>query len=246
MSIWGTVVNAAAILLGGGLALAVRKEMPAVWQHRLRLALGLMALYNGFKMMWEGWDGFSGKGMAQIGLLFASLILGGFIGTALAIQKRISDLGKIAERSFAKASGGGGSRVAEGFVTCTILFCVGPMTLVGAFNDGLYGDPELLLIKSVMDGISTMAFTKVYGWGTLLSAIPVFVFQGTVSLLAALLGREAELGANALDAIGMSGGYIVLGIALMMFGVKRVPIANYMPALFVAPVLAYWALGKGG
>lgn len=232
-------MNTIAILVGCLVAVAIRWEMSSFAQVRLRWALGLVAVFLGFKMMAEG---VFGAGWLRAGLnvlvMFASVFLGGFIGTAIRIQQRIGALAKIAERKFARALKGETERFSEGFVTCTILFCVGPMTLIGAFNDGLYGDSKLLLLKSVMDGISAMAFAKVYGWGVGLSAVPVFVFQGTISLLAALAGKEL-LNDNALDAISASGGFLILAIALLMFGLRKLPVADYMPALIVAPALAW-------
>ena len=130
----------------------------------------------------------------------------------------------------------------EGFVTCTLLFCVGPMSLLGPIQDGLTGDIEILAIKSVMDGISTMTFATTFGWSVLFSALPVLVYQGTLTLLAVVVKQWLDAMPEAgllIDSVTAPGGFIVLCITLLLLEIRRIQLADYLPALVIAPA-AVW------
>ncbi len=177
-------------------------------------------------------------------VLLLSLVLGAVTGELLHIEDRINRLGALAEQRLAKPGDGD---FARGFITTSILFCVGPMTLLGCLNDGLRGDYRLLAIKSTLDGVSAIAFASALGWGVLLSAGTVLVVQGALSLgahaLAPLLSDpagQAELFA--------AGGVMMLGLGLRILELKPIRVGNMLPALLYAPLLtllAHWLAQRG-
>jgi uncharacterized membrane protein YqgA involved in biofilm formation len=237
----GTILNTAAILVGGFIGLTVAREISLRTQHLLKLLLGAFILYAGFTTTWNALNGSFGRVVKQLGIVVLSLLLGNVAGKLLRLQKGVNRLGQYAKERFARAQSDQPSdnRFSEGFVTCTLLFCVGPMAFLGALQDGLTGNFRILAIKSVLDGLSTMAFAKTFGWGVMLSAIPVLAYQGTVTLAATSLQPLLE-GKDILDSINATGGLLVAFIALIVFEVKKVPLADYLPSLVFAPLLTLW------
>ena len=241
----GTLLNTGAILTGGLLGLAFGQRLTPVVQQRLRFGLAALTTYAGFSMIWAGWAG-SGliTAIKQLALALVALSLGSLTGHLLGLQKSVGRLGRWAKEHFSAANGavGSGARRSdplEGFITCTLLFCVGPMAILGPVQDGLEGHWQVLAVKSIMDGLSTMGFVAVFGWSPLLAALPVLLYQGGITLAARQL--EPLLKASDLkDAINITGGLMVVFIALVILDVRKVPLANYLPALAWAPILAYW------
>jgi uncharacterized membrane protein YqgA involved in biofilm formation len=185
-----------------------------------------------------------GGGFWEIGkqfiIMMLSLILGNMIGKGLRIQKSLNRLGQYAKKKFSNAGSeeAATGRFNEGFVTCTILFCVGPMAILGALQDGLTGSIKTLAIKAVMDGMATMAFSKTFGWGVILSALPVFAYQGTITLLATFLAPLLQ-DQGLLGSVSVTGGLLVFMISLIILNVRPVPLADYLPSLAVAPLLTW-------
>ena len=178
-------------------------------------------------------------------LIMLSLGIGKWVGSKIGIQKRLNTLGLNARKKFNKAAEKNEEKhpPSEGFITCTLLFCVGPMSLLGPIQDGLNGDIQILVIKSIMDGISTMTFATTFGWSVLFSALPVLIYQGSLTLLASTVKQwldglpEAAL---LLDSITASGGFIVLCIPFLLLNIRRIQLADYLPALLIAPSIV-WA-----
>lgn len=234
----GTIINVAAVLAGGGLSLALGKELSATAQFRIKIALGLMTIYAGLSTTWKAINGSFGSVLKQILIVCVALVVGNLIGKGLGLQRRLNALGQLARAKLSHAESDASSGFAEGFVTCTILFCVGPMAILGSIQDGISGDVKLLGIKAVMDGLATMAFVRTFGWGCMLSAIPLLAYQGTLTLFARFL--EPVVASPALlDSFSATGGLLVLTISLVILGVQKVPLADYLPALLVAPLLRY-------
>ncbi|MBM3838074.1 MAG: DUF554 domain-containing protein [Verrucomicrobia bacterium] len=235
----GTILNGAAILVGGVAGLAVAREISAANQSRLKVALGVFVVYAGLSATWSGLNGTFGQIAKQIGIALLSLILGNLLGKLLRIQKSLNSLGQYARERFTKARPTDPNRLSEGFVTCSLLFCVGPMAILGAVQDGLTGDFKTLAIKSVMDGLATMAFSKTFGWGVILSLIPVVSYQGTLTLAAKAVQpvlRDQAL----LDSINATGGLLVCCLALIVLDLKKVRVADYLPSLAFAPLLTWF------
>jgi uncharacterized protein len=236
----GTVINAIAILIGGLIGLKARGGIAESHQNFIKGVLILLTLYAGLSMIWRGLNGTFGQVMGQAGIMFLALIVGNLLGKLLRVQDSLTKLGRYAQERFSKAQTDGRPPAAEGFVTCTLLFCVGPMSLLGAIQDGLTGDFRLLAIKGAMDGLATMGFATVFGASVLLAVLPVVAYQGTITLCAK--GLEPLLSEAMMNSITATGGLVVLVIPLLILGVRRVPLADYLPSLVVAPLLTWWWL----
>lgn len=235
----GTLINFAAILLGGVIGLKATKQLSVATQHRIRLFLAAFTIYAGATMMWRGVNGSPGAVVKQLAIACLALVLGNALGMALRLQDNLNRLGQYAKERIAKAGPEDGNRFSEGFVTCTLLFCVGPMAILGALEDGLRGDSRILLIKSAMDGLATMGFAATFGPGVLLAAVPVLAYQGTIALAANALATHLHDEAL-LNSIRVVGGMVVMCIAVVLLELRKVPLANYLPSLVVAPLLTHW------
>lgn len=240
----GTFINGVCILVGGFTGLWLRRQLPAGVQLKFRYFLAFMTIAAAVGMIYKGATGGDagfGRMVTRFGIVFVSLIVGALAGRLLGFQRQLDKLGAFARARLSKADDKN-SGISEGFVTCTILFCVGPMSLVGPIEDGLgKGIPFALLAKSAMDGVATLAMAPRFGWGVMLAVIPVVSMQGTVTLLArafAPLRDNPEL----LSAVSLTGGMMVMTIVLVILEVRKVPLADYLPALVVAPLLANWLL----
>jgi uncharacterized membrane protein YqgA involved in biofilm formation len=237
----GTMVNAGAILVGGIAGIAMAKQLPPTAQSRIKILLAVFTMYTGFKMMWDGLNGSFLHVCKQFFIVMLSVVIGNAIGKLIGIQKGLSWFGQYAKDRFAKAQSSGTAGTpppAEGFITCTLLFCVGPMAILGAIEDGIGANPNILLIKSAMDGFATMAFVATFGWGVLLSIIPVVAYQGTITLCAGAL--KPHLTAAMIESIRATGGMIVFCIPIIILELRKVQLADYLPALVIAPLITMW------
>lgn len=234
----GTIINVCAIVTGGLIGLAVAKGISPKVEYRLKMILGILTIYVGMKTTWSAINGSFGSVLKQVFIVLAALIIGNIIGKLLRLQHQINKLGEYAKNVFQKHDPEKPKRFGEGFVTCTILFCVGPMAIVGALEDGLSGKVQTLAVKSVMDGLATMAFVKTFGIGPIFAAIPVLAYQGTITLgaeaLKPILGNHLLL-----DSISATGGLLILCISVVILDIQKVPLADYLPSLVVAPVLTW-------
>lgn len=163
-------------------------------------------------------------------VVLLSLLFGALIGEALDIEAWLHRLGQFAERRFGQAEGDFG----KGFVVASLLFCVGPMTVLGCFQDGLQGNYSLLSTKSVLDGFAAMAFSAAFGWGVLLSAVTVLVVQGGLTLSAGAV--EPLMTEVMVVAMTAAGGIMLLGLGLRLLDIKQMRVANLLPALVLAPL----------
>jgi uncharacterized membrane protein YqgA involved in biofilm formation len=168
-----------------------------------------------------------------LSVMFA-ILLGGIAGELLRIEDRLQALGDRLQARFAKDDGH--SQVSEAFFTASLLFCVGPLTVLGAIDDGLRGDIELLTTKSILDGFASIALAAALGPGVALAAGTVLVIQGGISLAAGLF--EDILTGEPLDALTSAGGVLIIGISLKLLDIKDVKVGNYLPALVFAPAIA--------
>jgi len=234
----GTVLNAAGILFGGILGLTLSKQLSSPRQVAIKNLLGVFTVYVGLKMTWMSLGGGVGMVARQMAIVLLSLILGRVTGRLLHLQKALNRLGQYAKEKFTQARPATPGRWGEGFITCSLLFCVGPMAILGAIEDGLAGRWQTLGIKAVMDGLATMAFVTTFGWGVILSAIPVLAYQGTITLaaqwLAPFLTQRALL-----DSVSATGGLLVFCVALIILELKKIELADYLPSLVFAPLLTW-------
>lgn len=239
MGVVGTVVNAAAIVVGGMAGMGIRKDLSPRHQLLLKTVLGVLAIYTGFRMVWMSLGGVWWRVALQIGVALLALVLGNLIGKGLGLQKQSNKLGQYARERFSRARATGKSDAGDGFVTCAILFCVGPLAILGSLQEGLRNEPQTLLIKAVMDGLAALAFVRVFGPGVMLSALPVLAYQGAITLGARAL-RPMLAHPAMLEGVGAVGGLLVASTALLILDVRKVPLADYLPSVLLAPLL--WRL----
>ncbi len=232
----GTLINVAAILAGTCVGWLVGGRLPAGLQERVLAGLGLVTLVIGVDLA-LAWRETSPL------YVLGGVLLGGLVGEALGIEDRLARLGdRIQERTSRRARGRDGddhvpSSVSEAFFTASLLFCVGPLAVVGAIQDGLTGDIEALATKSLLDGFASIALAASLGWGVALSAGSVLLYQGAITLGAGALDGVLAEGSDALNALTSAGGVLIIGIALKLLDVKDVKVGNFLPALLFAPLL---------
>lgn len=222
----GTLVNVAAVLAGSAVGALAGRRLPEGLQQRVLAGLGLLTLVLGIELALD-------RRGASFVYVLGAVLLGGLAGELLGIERRLERLGDRLEA--AAAARGGRSRVSEAFVTASLLFCVGPLTVTGSLQDGLTSDSTLLSTKAVLDGFASIALASALGWGVALSAVVVLVVQGGLTLAAGLF--DEVLRGEALGALTSAGGVLVVGISLKLLDLKDVRVGNFLPALVLAPVL---------
>jgi uncharacterized membrane protein YqgA involved in biofilm formation len=234
----GTILNAAAILVGGALGLTKVRDLSPTAQSRLKITMGAFTVWIGLSISCSGFHGSFRQIGKELVIALLALILGRLAGRALRLQRTLNQLGRYAKQKFAQAQTAADRRVSDGFITGTILFCAGPIAILGALQDGLCEDFRTLAVKALMDGLATMAFARTFGWGVLLSAVPVLTWQGTLAVCARAL--EPYLNDHALlDSVSVTGGLLIFCIALIMLELKKIELADYLPSLFFAPLLTW-------
>lgn len=227
MSMTGVLVNTGTILIGSVVGLLFKKGIPERVTNAVMIGLGLCTLYIGIDGALQG---------ENVLIVIASMVLGAIVGTLLDIDGAINRLGKWIEGKFQK-QGGGKVSVAEGFVTASLLFCVGAMTINGSLNAGISGDNSLLFTKSMLDLFSSIMLTASLGFGVMLSAVFVFVFQGALTLLAGVLAPA--LTPLAIAEMTCAGSLIIVAIATNLIGITKIKVADYLPAIVFAPVICW-------
>lgn len=233
----GTVINAVAILIGGLVGLFFGKHIPTRLRETLVSALGLFTMAYGLFIFSQ---------TRNILIPLASMVIGTIIGELLRLEEGLDGLGERLRKRFAanEVSTDGRSRFVDGFVSTSLLFCIGPMAILGSIQAGLTGNYQMLAIKSILDGLTAMAFASSLGAGVLFSAALVFIYQGAITIAAQAAGKGFE--ASVAEEMTAVGGVILAGIAISsMLGIKKIRTGSFLPALFVAVaiVLVLQALG---
>jgi uncharacterized membrane protein YqgA involved in biofilm formation len=234
----GTILNVAAIVVGGFAGLLIRKQPSAAAQSYLKVILGALTVYFGLRLTWLNINGSFGHVLKQIGIVLLALILGNLLGKLLHLQKASNRIGQLTRDRMAHATPQNPARFNDGFVVCTLLFCAAPLGILGSIHSGLQEDYFFpLAIKAIMDGFATMSFAAMFGWGVMLSAVPVLIFQGTITLLCthSLAPYLHAHGLN--DSVNATGGLLIFCVSLLIFEVRKVPITDYLPSLIFAPIL---------
>lgn len=223
--ITGTIVNTIAVTAGSIIGITFGSRIKTKTKDAVVKALGLAVLVLGMKMSFVNHDFLPG---------LISIVLGTGLGEFFDIEMKLDKTGKYLQEK----TGSNSSTFVLGFITATVLFCVGSMTIVGAIKDGLNNDPSVLYVKSLLDGISSIILASTLGIGVIFSAIFVFVYQGLLSLLASkatfLLSEEVYV-----NGISLVGGIIILGIGLNMLELTKIKTANMLPALFIIPFIDF-------
>ena len=234
----GAFLNALGILLGALFGL-VRRELPAIrTQNFFKSALAAATAFFGLRLVWENVHGTFASGLKQFFLAVLAVVLGNWLGKILRLQKISNRLGRHASGLLATAQKNPPGQPADGFLAATILFCAAPLGIVGAVADGLSGYFYLLAVKAVMDALAMMSFVKIFRWPAALAAVPVYLFLNGLTL-AVHSGARPWLEPLALiGSVNLAAGIIVCAMVLVILEVRRVELANYLPALALAPLLA--------
>ncbi len=234
----GTLINVITVLVGGTLGILLGTRLPERMRETIMHGLGLLTTIIGLQLSLE---------TEQVLIVLASLLLGGIAGEWLRIEGRINQLGRWLE---GRTSGGndppapdetqdvvrsGASKFSHAFLTASLLFCVGPMTILGSIQDGLAGDYTLLAVKAVMDGFAALAFASTLGPGVLFSALTVLVYQGALTLGAGL--ASAMLTDPMVAEMTATGGALMLALGLGLLEIKQIRAGNLLPAIVIAPII---------
>jgi uncharacterized membrane protein YqgA involved in biofilm formation len=220
----GTLVNVVAILIGGGLGLLFRTRIPERMFKIVFQAIGIFTLYLGVSMALKA---------NELLLMVFSLVVGALIGEFLRLEDRVEKLSDLLKKKI----GSKDDKFSTGFVTSFMLFCLGAMTILGSMEEGMGNEPTLLLTKSVMDGFSAVALAAVMGVGVLFSVIPLLIYQGGLTLLAALFG--GVIPEVIITEIAGVGGVLIIGLGISILEIKKIKVLNMLPALLVEVLLCY-------
>ena len=221
---FGVLVNVGTVVLGALAGLLFKKGIPEKVSKAAMIGLGVCTLYIGISGSLEG---------ENVLLVIASVVLGAIVGTLLDIDGKINILGQKVEQKFKKD--GNTTSVAEGWVTATLLFCVGSMTVTGSITAGLTGDHSILVTKAMLDLVSAMMLASSLGAGVLLSAVSVLVIQGGLVLLSSLL--SPFLSAGAINEMTCVGSLLIIMIGTNLMGLSKFKVADYLPAILFAPII---------
>ncbi len=223
----GTIINIIAVLLGGGLGTLLGDRLPQRMRETVMHGIGLVTLVVGIHLTLQTQNILIVMGSVLVGALLGEWwqISAGLERASEWLRQRVAQ--RLSDRSLAHFT--------EGFVTASLVFCVGPMTIVGAIQDGLTGDFSLLAIKSVLDGFAALAFASTLGIGVLFSILTLLVYQGGITMLAGF--AEMVLTAPMIAEMSATGGVLILAIGLLLLDLKRIRVANLLPALLIAPLI---------
>jgi uncharacterized protein len=235
----GTWINVATVLLGTGLGLLLRGRLPLPMQRIITQGVGLITLYIGISMAAELSKVQAGQVSGVIvGLL--AIVVGGLLGEWWRLEERLTLIGDWLKQRFK-----GKGSFTEGFVAASLLFCIGPLALIGSLNNGLTGDSTLLTLKASMDGLASIALTSSYGIGSGFSILPILVYQGGLSLAAGVLAQALPNPAQAPQVLLVTGigGLMILGLGFNLLQIGQIRVASFLPALLLTPLFYSIAAG---
>ncbi len=224
----GTLINVAAIVAGSVIGIAIHSRLPRKTIDIIFQGIGLFTLAIGISM--------SLHAQSMI-LVIISIVLGGVSGQALNIDGYVQKLGKSLQKKYSKKEAKTEDRFSEGFVTASVLFCVGSMAILGAIEDGMGKTPNLLYTKSIMDGISAIALASSFGIAVAFGAIPVLIYQGGLTLFAAFIMRYMSNGMT--ENMTATGGILLMGLAISILKIKEINVVNMLPSLLIIALLSY-------
>ncbi len=226
----GTLLNTGAILLGGGLGLLLGSRLSIKLKQTLITALGLFTLVYGVSMFLKTQNSL---------IVLGALVIGTLLGEWAHLEEGLAHLGARLEQKFNNANGTDQQeRFIKGFLTASLIFCVGPMAILGSIENGLTGNINTLAVKSILDGLTSMAFASSLGVGVLFSAPLVLIYQGAISLLAGQM--QTFTTTSMMNELSAVGGVILIGIAISgLLEIKKIRTASFLPALILAPLIVY-------
>lgn len=225
----GTLVNAAAVILGSGLGLALKQGIPEKYHntliHGMALAVGTIGLQMALKT-------------ENVLIVILGIAVGAIVGEALNIDGGLNKIGDWLTRKLSNPEKNGENNIGRGFVTASLVYCIGAMAVVGSIQDGLTGDTSVLYAKSLLDGIISIVFTSSMGVGVAFSSVSVLLYQGTITLLAGFF--SAVLSDRVVTELTATGGILIVGVSILMLEIKNIKLANLLPAIPAAAVIAYF------
>lgn len=224
----GTLFNAITVIVGSCIGLLIRRRLPKRFIEVVFAGLGLFTIFLGISMALKS---------KEMLLMVFALVLGGLLGEAIQIEQGLNRLSnKLKQRINSK-----NNQFTEGLTTAFMLFCVGSLTILGAFEEGLGNKPNLLITKGVMDGFSSIALSTAFGIGVLFSVIPLVLYQGSLTFFASFLAPVlSEVIITELSAVG---GVMIVGIGINILEIKKLPVVNMLPALLLSPLLVWLFAG---
>lgn len=238
---FGTTLNVAAVIAGSLAGLLVKRQLSAGAQNYIKVVLGAFTVYFGLRLTWISLNGSIGHILKQLGIVLLSLVLGNMVGKLLRLQKLSNRIGQLARDRMERVRPDNPQRFTDGFMVCTLLFCAAPLGILGAIHNGLLPDYFYpLAIKAAMDGLAAMGFAGMFGWGVILSAVPLLVFQGTITLVCAHSLAPFLEAHNLTDSVNATGGLVIFCVSLLIFEVRKVHVADYLPSLLFAPLLTWF------
>lgn len=232
MHVTGTLINVGAVLVGTALGTLLGSRLPERIRETVMHALGIATLVIGFDGAFAAFrPPLATLTRAAVVIVLGSVLAGGVAGELLHIEHGLERAGDALKRRFAQ----GQARFTEGFVVASLVFCVGPLTILGSIRDGLSGDYQLLAIKSLLDGFAALAFASALGWGVGLSVVTILLYQGGLSLGASAVSDI--MSDEMIAAMTAAGGLMIIGIGLRLLDLRRVRVGNLLPALVIAPLV---------
>ncbi len=232
----GTLINVFAIVIGSAIGIAVGHRLKSESQKSITDILGLITILGAVGALAPLWsESFTEtlpKGSPLLVILL-TMLLGGFIGSALKLESKLDIFGESLRKKFRASQE---SPFVEGFVTASLLFLIGPLAILGSISDGMSQGIDQLLLKSSLDFFAAMAFASTLGWGVAASIIPLAIYQGSWTVIGWLAGNVLEQ--YQIDAMTICGGLMLVGIGLRLLDIKKIAVANLLPALFLAPIIA--------
>jgi len=220
----GTVLNVVTVLIGVTIGLTLRHKMGDIYKSIILQGIGLLTIVIGMQMALN---------TENILIVLSSVLLGGLTGQFANLDKKISQFADFLKKKYAREDD---RYFSEGFITASIIFCVGPMTILGSINDGLRADIDLLALKSVLDGFTSIALAASFGIGVLFSIFTIIIIQGGITVLAYFFDQILnDYMVNEMTAVG---GVLIIGIGLIILEIKKINVANFLPALVYAPLIS--------
>ena len=219
----GTIVNSGAIIAGALLGILLRKGIKEDYKNTIMDGNNLSVIVIGIMGAIKS---------ANIILVIISMVIGGIIGEIIGVENKLDNLGNRLQKTFAK----GDSNFTKGFVTTSLIYCIGAMAIIGSLESGIAGNHETLFAKSILDGISAIVFASTLGVGVAFSAVSVFIYQGSITLLSSSV--KDLLTPEVINEMSAIGGILIMAIGLTMSGIKKIKIGNLLPAIFI-PVIYY-------
>lgn len=229
----GTLVNTGSVIIGSLIGLLLGNILPERLRDTVMKGLGLCTLFIGITGMLDGSNAL---------ITIISIAVGAVIGELCDLDGHLNRFADGLEKKFQRSKNGGGPSLAEGFVTASLVFCVGAMTIVGSLNDGLTGNHEMLFTKATLDFVSSMIFASSLGIGVMMAAAAVLVIQGSIACLASLVAPLLQQNPAMIPEMTVVGSVLIMGLGLNMLGITKLKVMNYVPAIFLPILLCLFVM----